>query len=317
MREPWQWQTEDIQALIREQRQEDLRLEYKRSDALAKTDPKKKEITKDVSAMANSAGGAIIYGINEQKPSGPIQLDGGTDPNEISKEWLEQVIDSGVQRRIDGVIVLPVAKEGSGRAVYVVWVPQSSRAPHMASDHRYYKRLGTTTAMMEEYEVRDVSRRSESPDLYLDLRVWEAGPTGIVCLEPRIGNRSSEPVLYATCRLYIDLSLHFKMHPSWRWSVLADTELIWHNKEKMGFHALHQPWSVPERHPILEGEQYPMDPIQVDIGSDFRRALELQRYKIGWELRAPRAVPKLQGLKLEVGETGPRIAKPTFTLAPL
>jgi hypothetical protein len=36
MREPWQWQEEDIQSLIREQRKEDLRLEYKKSDALSK-----------------------------------------------------------------------------------------------------------------------------------------------------------------------------------------------------------------------------------------------------------------------------------------
>src|ERR1035441_5899765 len=36
MREPWQWQEEDIQSLIREQRKEDLPLEYKKSDALSK-----------------------------------------------------------------------------------------------------------------------------------------------------------------------------------------------------------------------------------------------------------------------------------------
>jgi hypothetical protein len=192
--EPWQWQEEDINNLIREQRPEDLRLEYKKSDSLAKSDAKKTEITKDVSAMANSAGGVIIYGIDEQKKShGPIQLDGGIDPNEISTEWLEQVIGYGIQRRIDGVIVRAVKIAAAERAAYVVWIPQSYRAPHMAADHRYYKRLGTTTAVMEEYEVRDVGRRSESPDLHLDLTVRDTGTTGVVQLEPRIGNRSQSP----------------------------------------------------------------------------------------------------------------------------
>jgi len=67
MREPWEWEEQDIQALIHEQRRENFQLEYKRSDSLAKTDPRKTEISKDVSAMANSAGGIIVYGIDEQK----------------------------------------------------------------------------------------------------------------------------------------------------------------------------------------------------------------------------------------------------------
>src|SRR5580704_16950012 len=101
--------------------------------------------------MANSAGGVIIYGIDEQKKTkGPIQFDPCIDPNEISPEWLEQVIDSGIQRRIDGIKINPVRIASGGKPVYVVCVPQSNRAPHMASDHRYYKRLGTTTAPMEE-----------------------------------------------------------------------------------------------------------------------------------------------------------------------
>jgi predicted HTH transcriptional regulator len=108
MREPWLWEEEDVLGLIREQRKENLQFEYKKSDALAKTDGKKTEITKDVSAMANSAGEVIVYGIDEQRKSnGPIQLDIGIDPTEISTEWLEQVIDSGIQRRIDGIKVHP------------------------------------------------------------------------------------------------------------------------------------------------------------------------------------------------------------------
>jgi hypothetical protein len=316
MRDPWQWQEDDINSLVREQRPEDLRLEYKRSDALGKTDPKKKEITKDVSAMANSAGGAIIYGIDEQKSSGPIQLDAGIDPNEISTEWLEQVIDSGIQRRIDGVIVRSVKIAATGRVVFVVWIPQSNRAPHMAGDHRYHKRLGTTTAVMEEYEVRDVGRRSESLDLYLDLRVNRSAAS-IVNLEPRIGNRSSEPALYATCRIYVDLGLGVKLYHGAKWHKLDDVSLVWNNQDRIEFHVFRQSWSVPECHPILEGEQYPMDWLGLNLGSDFKQASETQRYNIGWELRAPKTVPKLQGLKLAVGPAGPQIEKYTFALAQL
>jgi len=265
MREPWQWQEENILALINEQRKEDLQLEYKRSDALS--DKSKTEVAKDVSAMANSAGGVIIYGIDEQKKSkGPIRLDDGIDPNEISVEWLEQVIGSGIQRRIGGIRVHAVKMTATGKFVYLVYVPQSSRAPHMAADHRYHKRLGTTTALMEEYEVRDVGRRLESPDLHLDLRVGEDVRPGFVTLNPRISNSSPEPAFYATCRLYLDAEQGHRvvLRPSDSWSIIDDAYLFWSGC-KILFHAARCSWSVPSHHPILEDEQYPLDPCQARL----------------------------------------------------
>lgn len=58
MKPPWEWDESDIQELVAGQVQESLTLDYKACDALARTDGKKKEISKDVSAFANSAGGA-------------------------------------------------------------------------------------------------------------------------------------------------------------------------------------------------------------------------------------------------------------------
>ncbi len=262
--------------------------------------------------MANSAGGVLVYGIDEQRKSnGPIQLDGGIDPNEISTEWLEQVIDSGIQRRIDAIQVHPVKMSTTGRLAYVVWVPQSNRAPHMASDHRYYKRLGTTTALMEEYEVRDVSRRSEAPDLHLDIKAKDSGVPDRLIIEPRISNRSAEPVLYATCRMYIEHGLVIQLTPNLHWSRLEDTEMLW-NKVRFGFYVLRQAWSVPR---FLEGEEYQMDSVPVSVGVDYKRTPEVRMYNIGWELRAPRAVPRLQGLKLIVDATGPSLGKDFVTLA--
>jgi hypothetical protein len=57
MKEPWQWEEEDIEALIREQRKEDLRLEYKRSDALAKAEAARLDISKDVFRDGQLCGG--------------------------------------------------------------------------------------------------------------------------------------------------------------------------------------------------------------------------------------------------------------------
>jgi hypothetical protein len=70
------------------------------------------------------------------------------------------------------------------------------------------------------------------------------------------------------------------------------------------------------RHPILEGEQYRLVPVQarLKVTADAPSALALCEYRIGWELRAPKAMPKLQGLTLRVDHAGPHI-EGTYTLA--
>ena len=54
----------EIDKLISDQVQEDLHLDYKESGAIHKT--KKDDISKDVSAFANSDGGLLIYGVRER-----------------------------------------------------------------------------------------------------------------------------------------------------------------------------------------------------------------------------------------------------------
>jgi predicted HTH transcriptional regulator len=56
----------DLDRLIADDIQESLTLDYKDARALGKTDPQRNELCKDVSAFANSAGGQIIYGIQEK-----------------------------------------------------------------------------------------------------------------------------------------------------------------------------------------------------------------------------------------------------------
>ena len=167
---PWEWTEEDLLELIKLEVQESLQLDYKRCDALQRTDAKKNEISKDVSSFANAGGGTIVYGMQETGHI-PTAIDAGFDPNEITKEWLEQVINSRIQRRINGVRVNPVSltRSSPGRVAYVVFVPQSHSAPHQAWDKRFYRRFNFESVPMEEYEIRDVSNRSTSPDLSLDF----------------------------------------------------------------------------------------------------------------------------------------------------
>jgi len=162
----------DIVSLITNQKEEDLHLEYKGCDSLAKTDSKKAEITKDVSAFANSDGGIIIYGVNEfsetDKRHLPEKIDIGYDPSVISKEWLEQIINSGIQPRIKGVIIHPI-KNTKDKLIYVVEVPRGETA-HQAKDLKYYRRYNFEVLAMHDYEIRDVMGRDIHPELIPEIK---------------------------------------------------------------------------------------------------------------------------------------------------
>src|SRR5262249_49506878 len=157
---------EDLQRLIDEEIQESLTLDYKASPSLARDDKSRDELCKDVTAFANSAGGQIIYGIVE-KDRKPVNVDDGSD---LSREWIEQVIDSRVEPRLDGLVITPVpVGMGSGRHAYVLTIPQASgRAPHQAPDKKYYKRQNFQSVPMEDYEIRDALRRATTPELYVE-----------------------------------------------------------------------------------------------------------------------------------------------------
>jgi hypothetical protein len=165
------WDQGTVQQYIRNEVQENLTLEYKGAASLGKTDSKKDEIRKDISAMANSAGGIIIYGIKEfdvrNKRYLPEKID-PVDQTVFTKEWLEQVIN-GIRPKIDGIIITPVPIAlNLSDVVYVVDVPQSTTC-HQASDYRYYKRQNFSVFPMEDYEVKDVMNRAIVPNVQIEL----------------------------------------------------------------------------------------------------------------------------------------------------
>ncbi len=137
---------ESIQNLIDNEIKESLNLDYKRQLT------KNTEIAKDVSSFANNNGGKIIYGVDEKNGL----------PNSINwidskgvKEKIECVILDHIQPEIKGFNIYSIENpENHSRAVFVVDIPESSDAPHMAN-HRYYIRRNFKSEYMEDYEVKD------------------------------------------------------------------------------------------------------------------------------------------------------------------
>lgn len=147
-----------IQSLITNEVEESINIDFKSGEALSKIDAKKKEISKDVSAFANSNGGIIIYGLNEKNhKADSISFING---NEFTKEWLEQVISSTIQRNIPDLKIFPIRNKGFiEETIYIVQIPESFEAPHICKDKKFYKRYNFESVAMEEYEVRNLYGR--------------------------------------------------------------------------------------------------------------------------------------------------------------
>ncbi len=166
------WDKDYILHLISNGVEESIHLDYKSADSLQITEQKKAEISKDVSSFANSEGGIIMYSMKEEgRPPKPIEVE-VIDPNIITREWLESVINSRIERRIEGIKIkgIDLGDTFQNKIVYVVFIPQSAEAPHQAFDKKYYKRFNFQSVPMEDYEIRDVANRIKEPIIKIDIK---------------------------------------------------------------------------------------------------------------------------------------------------
>jgi hypothetical protein len=146
---------DELQAMIKDQVQESLHLDYKRSPALSMKN--KDEIAKDVSAMANSDGGWIVYGIEESGHL-PEKLDDGVPDSSITREWIENVLSSNISPSIPGLKIVQISCQNE-HSYYAIEIPKSYSGPHQAPNKRYYKRYNFKSSPMDDYEIRDIRGR--------------------------------------------------------------------------------------------------------------------------------------------------------------
>ena len=153
---------EHLQALLGTA--ENFRIEFK-SQLNLSTDKQRLEAAKDISALANSAGGRIFYGVHEDKKSGKAErLTPLTDPG--LKSRLEDVVADTVHPRPHWRVVT-VEVEGGFVLVAEVY-PSLGRDLHMVSGDRFYKRAEARTVRMTEPEIREAYNRISVSALALE-----------------------------------------------------------------------------------------------------------------------------------------------------
>ncbi|MCQ2960318.1 MAG: ATP-binding protein [Bacteroidales bacterium] len=226
----------DIQDLIDNEVEESVHLEFKSAGALGKWDSKKAEMTKDVAAFANSDGGIIIYGLSEcnHKASSLSFVDGTV----FTKEWLEQVLNSGIQQKINGIKIYPIRNKSLiEQSVYVVKIPKSFNTPHMSKDRKFYRRYNFEAVPMEEYEVRELyNRKSQSKLLiqgYYIGRFAEMADSQVFHFLSQIENVGALPANSYKMNIYINCPDLDRMKITWEPSENFSYTMIAPNKIKL------------------------------------------------------------------------------------
>ncbi len=138
--------TEDIESLVGDRVSESLTLDFKRELPSGK-DQDRTEFLYDVTAFANTAGGTIIYGVEEAKDDQGAagyaeRVVGLKDFNEdVTKRKLTGLLRDGCMPAVGGVEMRTVPT--SAGPVFLVTVPRSWRGLHMVSllgQQRFYGR---------------------------------------------------------------------------------------------------------------------------------------------------------------------------------
>ena len=307
MKNPWEWDENGLLDIVKAGTQESIELDFKDSKALVNVKGKpdvRYEISKDVSALANSAGGTLIYGIVEDKSTHvAARLDAGLDPTVVTKEWLQQIITSTIHRKIDEARINQIAltTQSPGNVAYVVYVPQSMRTPHQALDKKFYKRYEFESVAMEEYEVRDLYHRGEVPDLRIEFALPK---TGIVMnretrmfepfgLNGGIYNDALEPANYAIIRIQIDARL--KVEQAHDFTVRERASLLLGDKQHP-VTVLTVNWGIPNKMPIFQQSDrlsltYNSEPFMLRTPTDGLLGKHVS-YIVGYEIDSPRMLQK-------------------------
>lgn len=148
---------EDLQVLIDNKVLEGKTIEYKK-ELPNNSEPSKKEFLADVTSFANTSGGDLIFGIEQDNQTGePKSLNGiATENIDKEKTRLDDIIRSGVEPRVLSITIKPIPLGNSQYAI-LIRIPKSWISPHrviFGGHAKFYARNSSGKYEMDVDELR-------------------------------------------------------------------------------------------------------------------------------------------------------------------
>jgi len=161
------------------------------------------KITAELVAFANSGGGALIFGVNDQR-----RIEGLDDPEAVEEDLIN-ICRNGIRPpllpRIDKVSF------DNGVRIVVCQV-DDRRAPHSTPDNRYFIRVGSTKRESDGAEIAQLFARSRSAS-FEDMPVYGTSLEDVdealvwSYVRDTEGDAFRQPAGYPTASALQDLSL--------------------------------------------------------------------------------------------------------------
>lgn len=156
-------QEDDIIRLIENKIQESKILDYKKELKLSK-DNDKKEFLYDISAMHNTDGGCIIYGIEEEKDDKgqntgrPLKISGiELENSDKTFQQIEDIVKNSTEPNISQLILNELkVKE---KTVLIIGIPKGLNLPVMITynkTNKFYKRRNSGKFLVDVYELNQM-----------------------------------------------------------------------------------------------------------------------------------------------------------------
>jgi hypothetical protein len=141
---------------VRKER-EGYNLDYKAD--IGNPDKAKKELSKDISAFANSSGGYLILGIDKNYDFVGIE---DTIQSKSTDEWINQILSSNIEPPVFYFDPRIIHLSESKKVIVVIHVPESTRKPHIVREwNKYYIRVNDSSKSANHIQIRDMFEMSK------------------------------------------------------------------------------------------------------------------------------------------------------------
>ena len=254
-----------------------------------------------MSAFANSAGGQIIYGIQEDGHH-PVRVQDvdAVNPADISREWIEQVIESNIQPRIQNLRIQPIDLPTTAwpmslrfrrqRLTLLTRLLTTNTTTDKTSSQSRWRITRSATPCGGRPRPR--MRRATTPELYVRLSLpngktaeiefaHQAEMSKPIMLNAFVGNRSVQPAFHTIVQLGLDTDISIP--------VLLDFTSVGERTDADGFP---QKWfmrriSTPPEPPIFKEADFDLTRSSMCLGFHSQLLTSSNRFRITTLVQTP------------------------------